>query len=492
MLPFSAWLPDLADFDTSVSTEALNVIPSSTGFRPFPAFSNTASAITARAQGAASFRSISGTIFNFCGDATKLYRLNTNGLSWADVSRTVGGAYTVASDSKWSFAQYGNYVMATNGNDAVQVYELGVSSNFAALAGTPSAAYFAGAIREFGVLAKTSTQNNRVRWSAIGSITDWVSSATTLSDYQDLPDGGSIMGFVGGEYGIVFQERGITRMSFEGPPTAFRFDKISSFLGCRADGSIAAFDNFAFFLGDDGAYMIRGGAEIVPIGSEKVDRWIEANLDANYLFRITSSIDPINKLYLLSIPSLNSPGGGTPDTILMYHWPTGQWSRANLNHQMIWQSATQATYTIDGMDAVSATVDGLPFPVDSRFWAGSGRLLLSAFNTSNQQGYFSGANLAATVETGDYQLSSGRRSLLKAMRPIVEGSSVTPSITVGYRNHQYSNLNYDTASAVNSYGVCTSRVNARYHRARLTIPAGSQWMFARGVDDLNFSPAGKR
>ncbi|WP_230682109.1 hypothetical protein, partial [Streptococcus pneumoniae] len=77
-------------------------------------------------------------------------------------------------------------------------------------------------IREFGVLAKTSTQNNRVRWSAIGSITDWVSSATTLSDYQDLPDGGSIMGFVGGEYGIVFQERGITRMSFEGQPTAFR------------------------------------------------------------------------------------------------------------------------------------------------------------------------------------------------------------------------------------------------------------------------------
>lgn len=491
MVPFAAWQPDTADFDTGVSTEALNVIPSTSGFRPFPAFANTASAITARAQGAISVRSVSGTIFNFCGDATKLYKLASSGLSWTDVSRTVGGAYSVAADSKWSFAQYGDFLMATNGNDAVQVFELGVSSNFSALAGSPPASYYVGAIREFGVLAKTSTTNNRVRWSAIGNISDWVSSATTLSDYQDLPDGGSIMGFVGGEFGVVFQERAITRMSFEGPPTAFRFDKISAFLGCRADGSIAAFDNLIFFLGDDGAYMIRGGAEIVPIGVDKVDTWIEQNLDANYLFRITSAIDPINKLYIMGFPTV-STGTGSPDTLLMYHWPSGQWSRASVNHQMIYPAATQATYTIDGMDAVSSTVDGLPFPVDSRFWSGTGRLLLSAFDTSNRQGFFSGTNLAATIETGDSQLTPGGRTLLRGLRPIVEGSSVTPSLTVGWRNSLGSGLTYGSAIPVNAYGFCNARVNARYHRARITIPAGSQWSFARGVDDLKFSPMGSR
>jgi hypothetical protein len=491
MIPLAPWLPDSADF-ANVSSEALNVIPSSYGFRPFPGFTNTASAITARAQGAISVRSISGTIFNFCGDATKLYKLATNGLSWSDVSRVSGGVYATAADSKWSFAQYGDYLMATNGNDDVQVFQLGVSTNFAALGGTPPDAYFAGAIREFGVLAKTSTENNRVRWSAIGDIADWVASATTLSDYQDLPDGGSIMGFVGGEFGIIFQERAITRMSFEGPPTAFRFDKIASFLGCRADGSIAAFENFAFFLGDDGMYMIRGGSEIVPIGVEKVDRWIEENIDASFLHRVTSAIDPVNKLYVMGFPSINATTPGTPDQVAIYHWPTGQWSHAAVDHQMIYAAATQATYTIDGMDAAAATIDGLPFPMDSRFWAGSGRLLLSAFDTSNRQGYFSAANLAATIETGDTQLTPGGRSLLKGLRPIVEGSSVTPSLTVGKRNYLNESITYGSPIPVNAYGICNARVNGRYHRARITIPAASLWTFARGVDDLNFSAVGRR
>lgn len=491
MVPFSPWLPDIAAFQTDVATEALNVIPSTTGFRPFPAFSNTASAITARAQGAISVRSLSGTIFNFCGDATKLYKLASDGLSWADVSRTVGGAYATASDAAWSFTKYGDYLLATNGNDAVQVFQLGVSSNFSALGGSPPASYFAGNIREFGILAKTSTNNNRIRWSAIGNIADWVSSATTLSDYQDFPDGGSIMGFVGGEYGVVFQERAINRMSFEGPPTAFRFDKISSYLGCRAEGSIAAFDNLAFFLADDGAYMIRGGSEIVQIGEEKVDRWIEANLDANYLYRVSSAIDPINSLYMLGFPTV-STGTGSPDAILMYHWPSGQWAHASVNHEILFTAATQTTYTIDGMDSVSSTVDGLPFPVDSRFWAGSGRLLLAGFDTSHRSGFFSGTNLAATVETGDTQLNGAGRALLRGLRPIVEGSTVTPSLTVGWRNSLGSGLTYGSTIAPNAYGFCNARVNARYHRARITIPAGSNWLFARGVDDLKFSPMGSR
>lgn len=490
MIPFGAWLPDIAAFETGASREALNVIPSASGFRPFPAFSHVASAITARAQGAISVRSVNGTIFNFCGDATKLYRLNSDGLSWADVSRTTGGAYTTAADGKWSFAQYGNYVIACNLADVPQVFHLGVSSNFAALGGTPPQAAFPGAIREFGILARTATENNRIRWSAIGDVTDWIPSATTLSDYQDFPEGGTIMGFVGGEFGLVFLERAIYRMSFEGQPTVFRFDKLANFLGCRAEGSIASYENLVFFLADDGFYMIRGGSEIVPIGAEKVDRWLEENIDASYLYRVTSAIDPINKLYVVGFAS--NTGNGVADQILIYHWITGQWSHVNAEHQVLYASSTQATYTIDGMDSVSATIDGLPFPVDSRFWAGSGRLLLSAFDTSNRQGFFIGTALEATVETGDQQLTPGRRTLFRALRPIVEGSSVTPSLRVGTRDHLSESVSYGAAIPVNAQGMCNSRVNARYHRARIVIPAGSQWKFARGVDDVKFSSMGAR
>ncbi len=489
MVPFSPWMPDIAAFETDAAREALNVIPSASGYRPFPAFVSNTAALTARCQGAASFKSLSGTIFNFAGDATKLYKMESTGLTWEDVSRTTGGAYATGAEGRWSFAQYGNYIIAANGVDAVQVFQMGVSTDFAALGGTPPVGFFTGTIREFGVLAKTSSANTRVQWSAIGDIADWVASATTLSDAQDLPDGGSIMGFVGGEYGIVFQERAIQRMSFEGPPTAFRFDKLTNYLGCRAEGSIAAFENFAFFLGDDGFYMIRGGAEIVPIGTEKVDRWIEANLDSAQLSLISSAIDPINKIYVMGFPSV---GAGAPDTLLIYHWPTGQWSRASVNHQLVYASATQAGYTIDTMDAVSATIDGLTFPLDSRFWTGSGRLLLSGFDTTNKQGFFSGSSLEAMVETGDNQLTPGRRTLFRGLRPMVEGTMVTPSLTVGTRNHLQEPVTYGNPIAANAYGFCNARANARYHRARITIPAGTAWQFARGVDDLKFSSMGSR
>ena len=490
MIPFAPWLPAIASFETGASREALNVIPSPSGYRPFPAFANIASAITGPCLGAFSVRSLNGTIFNFCGDATKIYKLNSNGLAWTDVSRTAGGAYGTASDGFWSFARYGDFVIAANNVDTPQVFNMASATNFSNLGGSPPQAAFAGAIREFGVLAKTSTANNRIRWSAIGNVADWVASATTLSDYQDFADGGSIMGFVGGEYGIVLQEKAIQRMSFEGPPTAFRFDKISNYLGCRVEGSVASYENLIFFLSDDGFYMIRGGAELVPIGTEKIDRWLEANLDASYLYRITSAIDPVNKLYVMGFASFGS--SGIADQILIYNWVSGQWSHAQVSHQLLYAAATQQTYTIDGMDAVSATIDGLPFPMDSRFWAGSGRLLLSAFDTSNRQGMFTGLAMAATIETGDIQLTPGRRSLFRALKPLIEGTSVTPSLTVGKRNNLSEPVIYNTATAANAYGVCDARVNGRYHRARITLPAASAWQIARGIDDVKFSSMGER
>src|SRR5689334_23148853 len=234
--PFMPYGPDQNGLSQDFAFEALNVIPTAQGYRPFPGFGVTSSAITARAQGAISVRDLAGTIHNFCGDATKLYKMHSDGLSWDDVSRTVGGAYATPIAGWWSFWQYGTYVFAYNGVDALQSFNLASSTNFAAAAGSPPIATFGMTVRDFAVAMRVSTAWNRVQWSGLNDPTTWVASATTLSDSQDLPDGGAIMGGVGGEYGIIFQERAVTRMSFEGPPTAFRFDLISKGSGVRAEG----------------------------------------------------------------------------------------------------------------------------------------------------------------------------------------------------------------------------------------------------------------
>jgi len=467
----------------------LNVIPAAIGYRPLPSFQEVTAALATSCRGAVSVRSSAGTTYNFAGTATKLYQMGAGGLTWSDVSRTVGGAYAGTTDSWWTFAAFGDYLVATNGVDAPQVFQLGTSANFAALGGSPPTATFSCAIRDFHVLGRISTAFNRVKWSGLNDVASWTISATTLSDQQDLADGGQVMGMVGGEYGIIFQERAITRMSFEGPPTAFRFDRISNTLGCRIERSIASFENLVFFAADNGFYMVQAGSNLVPIGLEKVDRWFERNFDGSKTSNVSAAVDPINKLYVISFPSTSS-ADGTADTMLCYNWEIQKWTRASVNLQVVYPAANVSSWTIDGLDSLSSTIDGLVYPFDSRFYSGTGRLNLAGFSTNSKQGIFSGSNMAASVETGDFQLTEGRKSLIRGLRPMIEGTSVTPTVTIKTRDRLQDASTAQTPVSVQSNGYAMFRSTGRYHRAKIDLAAGDTWDFITGIDDVKYSPMG--
>ena len=55
-------------------------------------------------------------------------------------------------------------------------------------------------------------------------------------------------------------------MSYEGPPTVFRFDKIANDIGCSVPGSVAGIGDMAFFLHKSGFYMVQGAQQLKPIG----------------------------------------------------------------------------------------------------------------------------------------------------------------------------------------------------------------------------------
>jgi hypothetical protein len=67
--------------------------------------------------------------------------------------------------------------------------------------------------------------------------------------------------------------------------------------------------------------------------------------------------------------------------------------------------------SIDGMDAFYASIDAATIPFDSRAFLG-GKPTIGAFNTDNELSFFSGENLAATVETATLQLVPGYRSIV--------------------------------------------------------------------------------
>ena len=59
------------------------------------------------------------------------------------------------------------------------------------------------------------------------------------------------------------------RMTYEGPPTIFRIDKIANDIGCSVPGGLASLIDLAFFCHKWGFYMVQGGQTITPIGRGK-------------------------------------------------------------------------------------------------------------------------------------------------------------------------------------------------------------------------------
>jgi hypothetical protein len=485
IIPIGEYRPDLPALDNPGATLALNLLPGPTSYAPLPSLSPLSSALAARCQGAFAARDSAGNVSNFAGTATGLYRLV--GTGWSNVTRTVGGPYNTPIDGAWRFAQFGKLVIGVNGVDAPQKWTLGATTAFAALGGTPPVGACIATVRDFVVIGRIGDTPGRVQWSAINNAESWTPSAATQADFQDLPDGGWVQGIVGGEAGIVLQERAIKRMTYVGTPLVFQIDEIARGRGAAAPGSIATFERTTFFLDNDGFYALTGADQLTPIGAQRVDKTFWKQVDQRYLHRVSAAIDPIGKLYVLAYPAAGNVGG-RPNRLMIYNWTADRWSEAEIETELVHTALSESSYTLDGLNAVSATLDGLPFSLDSRAWTG-GLILLSAFDGLNRVSLFTGPNLEARAETGEGQLAEGSQALITAVRPLVDGGSVT--VQVGTRDRPDASVSWSAPSPRNVYGLCPLRAHGRYHRARVTVAAGGSWTHLQGLE-VEMAPAGRR
>ena len=487
VIPFGEWLPDQPALMNPGATVANNVIPKTKGsYGPLPSLSGYSDALSARCQGAFAARDASGNPTVFAGDASKLYQMSS--ASFADVS---GTTYSAPADGMWRFAQYGQRVIATDYADRPQSFVLGSSSAFGNLnSNAPSARYVA-TWRDFLVFGNVAdnayglgTMPNAVWWSGIDAPTSFPQPGTTTaaaaqSDYQPLPAGGwvqALLGAVGGADGLVICETSIYRVQYEGSPTIFRFDEIERARGTPAPGSVISNGRLGFYLGEDGFYA-NDGAQSISIGNSKVDKTFYADLDQSYFHRITTAVDPINKLVIWSYPGSGS--GGSPNKLIVYNWELNRWSQGDAAVELIFRSLSEG-YNLDNAGGLGWDVDSSPFGPDSRVWTG-GRIVLSAFNTDHELSYFTGANLAATLETGEFaDTDTGRRIFVNGVRPLVDGGTITAALKT--RDTPQSATSTTTATSAGDDGICPQRVSCRYARAQVNIASGGSWNHAQGVE----------
>jgi hypothetical protein len=498
LVPVAEYMPDQPDLQNPGSGFVRNCLPrTARSYGPMPSLAAYSNGLTARCQGAFACQDAAGNVNAFAGDAAQLYRLVGGTTSWADVSKA--GGYATVNDQRWSPALFGARVLMTNFTDPIQSFVIGTSASFADLAAAAPRARHLAVVRDWLVAGNTfdpanGSQPQRIWWPAIDDPTNWPTPGTSAaaavqSDFQDLVgDAGWVQGIVGNlgaADGAVFQERAITRMNYVGPPAIFSFTTAEGARGTPAPGSIAQLGAVVYYLGEDGFYAF-DGSRSTPIGANKIDKTFFADLDQSYFHRISAAVDPINKLCLWAYPGIGN-SGGNPNRILAYNWSLDRFTVSDLACELILRSLGFG-YSLDGLDATGSTLDTLPFSLDSRAWTG-GRILLSAFDPAHRLSYFTGAALSPTVDTGEAQLFPGTRAVVTNARPIVDGG--VPSVALGTRERIIDPVSYGTAVAVDAIGNAPQRSAARYHRARLTLPAGAGFTHIGGVE-IDAVPEGRR
>jgi len=472
--PLAKWLPDLPGLaGPGSNNDAQNVIPDNNGYRPFLALSNiSTTALSEQALGAFTAQDFAGVATTFAGSASKLYLLSSGVFS--DVSKM--GGYSASATEPWEFAQFGEVVLATEISDALQQYTLNSSSVFANVAGSPPQARHIGVVRDFVVLGNTATSNRQVVWGGFNTTTQWT-AGQNQSDAQTLPDGGGIQRIIGGEYGLIFQDRAIVRMTYVGPPLIFRFDTIEQRRGLGAAHAIAKFGNNVFFWDATGFFVTDGSAS-QSIGNLKCDHWFRDNLNPNTLSSISTATDPLNNVIMVNFVSGNAANPAIPDTQLIYNYLTGDFSYAKNNVEYLFHALSSGV-TLEQLGSIYPVIENVPASFDSPIWAG-GNQFLGAFGTDHNLGSFTGATLAATMTLSDFEGVDGRRSMITNARPDTDTSSATVTIL---SRERAADATVSTAMAsMQSNGDCPVMSSGRVHQATLNIPAGSSWTYANYLD----------
>jgi len=492
--------PNLDDQGQGYTTHVKNVWPDGGLYRPFLDLAvYSTNALNARCQGCVSFTDDTGEVHIYAGDQHNLYKLTSASTDWTTC--TASSSLATPTDEVWNFTMYNKTVLATNWGATVQYGSLTVTTSFNPItvedaSGTNvnmRARYLATA-QNFVLVGNTyddvdGNRPQRVRWSAYADPQDWKPSKTTQAGFQDLEENlGWVQGIVTGIPGndaMIFLDRGIVQMNYTGDELIWRFTPLVAGVGTPAPNSLVKVGNIIYFLGTDGFYAF-DGVNLRPIGNQAVDRYVLDDIDEEWWSRVSGVQDPTYPVVYWGYQSA-SGGGSTPDKVAIYNWQTGEWGFAEVDHELLCMALTTGT-TLDDLGTLYGSLGAVPASLDSRIWVGAD-VEMGGFNTDHKFGYFTGSALAAEIDTPEIAIADGGRAKVTEVWPIVDGGPV--SMTIGGRNRQMDSLSFTTTATQNSVGFIPCRHDARYHRVRIHIPAGTTWDKASGVQ-LTVARTGRR
>lgn len=428
-----------------------------------------------------------GSVAVFAATATDIYLLNNLTLAWIKVSKA--GSYSSPPASfHWQAVQFGNLVIFVQPSVNPQVYNLSTSAQFADLGGSPPQAAYVAVVNRFVVLTGLTATPFRIQWSSIGDPTAWVAGVLS-SDFQDLPDGGVVRGVAGGEYGAIMQDSLIRRMIYQpGDPRVFSIEKVTEDKGLMAPYSLVRAGTQIFFLAPQGLHAMGATGVPAPIGKEKFDRFLLGDFDTSAMQLIIGASDPEAPRIFLAYKS-QSGASSAFDRIICYDYALERGTLiTGVSGEFIASLAAPGP-TLEGLDAISSSIDALPFSLDDVALSFLPKLAVFA-SITHRLSLFSGPMLEATIDTQEQQMDAARRVRVRGFRPHID--AFTPGDirgSIGARETVQGSVVYSTEQPVTTTGECPADVSTRLARARCRVVAGAVWASATGVEPV-YTPEG--
>jgi hypothetical protein len=487
LISYAEYRPDVSDYMSQHSAFMQNAIPRGDGYGPLQSLQPFSTALPSAARG--SFKALrgDGSVTVFAATATDLWTMNNTTSGWTNVSKS-GSYNAVPPQDNWQFAQFNNFVFAVQVNTPMQVFDLRGSTKFSDSLGNPPPARYISVVSRFIVLSGLLGTPFRIQWSGlndVNSATSWT-PGINLADFQDLADGGVVRGVAGGEFGVIFQDFALRRMTFmPGSPVVFQIDKLVDDVGLFAPYSLIRTNSRIFFLAPFG-FMGMGNTDSAPspIGKERVDRTVLGAMDKTNLQLVLGASDPESSRIFWAYKT-TSGTAGLFDKIIGYDWALDRWFPVTLTGEYL-GGMSQPGITLESLDLISPSIDTLPQSLDS--YVTSVIPEISAFDSAHRLNFFRGPNLETMLDTPE-QAGDGTRFFVRGFRVISDAPSVFGSASA--RETQNATPFYSPESAINSLGNIDLRVDTRFTRSRVRIPAGTAWTVSRGVEP-DLAPMGQK
>jgi len=398
MIPFIGFVPDVDELTPGAILDASQIIPTQKGIQACPSTVTAGpSALPAECRGAALLRNLSGVNRLIAGTSTNLFEAGST--AWGTVSASSAG-YSLGTDDRWSFCQFGNSAIAATISEKIQ---RSTSGNFATITAAPKA-QIVESLKGF-VLAlhtnETTFGDSTDRWFSCAQYdeTDWTPSVATQCATGRLVEGGGPItaGRKLGDDLIVYKRRAMFIGRYAGPPSVWDFVQVTTEIGCVGQEAVINIGYAHIFAAEDNIYLF-DGVRPQSIADGKVREWFTSNLNPVYNYRTKAFWDKRRNLAWIFFVSTG--GSSICDSGLVYHTLTGRWGYVTHDVEAV-VSFVVAAITYDGGSPLITTYDSGPsISYDSPFWLAAAENG-AVFTDDHVLKTFSGTAEDSSFTTGD-------------------------------------------------------------------------------------------